>query len=73
MGLITHNVNFAKGAVKQLRQQYPARRKGAQCRVLRFLLHGDALGQVPGLVDVAAPLQGDVVRQQLQGGHPQLG
>lgn len=38
-----------------------------------MLFHGDAFGQVPGLVDVAAPLQGDVVRQQLQGRHTQLG
>src|SRR3712207_6450679 len=30
------------------------------------LLHGDALGQVAGLVHVAAAQQGDVVGQQLQ-------
>ncbi len=30
------------------------------------LLDRDALGEVPGLVDVAAPQLGDVVREQLQ-------
>ena len=37
------------------------------------LFHGDALGQVAGLVDVAPALQRNVVRQQLQRHHAQLG
>ena len=36
-----------------------------------FLLHGDALGQVSRLIDVAAAAHGNVIRQQLQRNHRQ--
>src|SRR5947209_16523384 len=40
----------------------------------RTSLHRDALGQVPGLVDVAASELGDVVREELEGdGHHNRG
>ena len=36
---------------------------------LAMLFHRDALGQIPGLVDLAVPQPGDMVGEKLEGDH----